>query len=144
MVASAANTDQQAVSNLNTISSPDGEKKTAPDGRQQVAAVQTPLASVENRVNDLFIGNHRLTHLVDTMFSDGTVTGTPPAMSNALGEETGDSSAQIIDNLLATNTEPIWSGPSGEDLLEREDISQQEDEDALLWLLDEPFYEFFA
>ena len=78
------------------------------------------------------------------MFSDGTVTSMPQATSNTLGEETGGSSAEIIDNLLAVNTDPIWSGTSGEDILEREDISQQEDEDASLWLPDEPFYEFFA
>ena len=144
MVASAANTDQQAASNLNNISSFNGEKKRATDDPQQVASVQPPLTTIENRVDQLFVGNHRLTHLVDTMFSDGTVTSMPQATSNTLGEETGGSSAEIIDKLLAVNTDPIWSGTSGEDILEREDISQQEDEDASLWLPDEPFYEFFA
>ncbi|MCH2130082.1 MAG: S8 family serine peptidase, partial [Pirellulaceae bacterium] len=133
-VSSAVHTDSQGVNDNSVFAR--GNKAGAVDLWELQALDQKPLSTAGNRVVETFVGSHRRTHFVDTMFSEGGVTQIMLARLNTTRREVVDSLAEIIDEVLTTSSDSIWNGASYEDLLEREDISQQKDEVASLWDLD--------
>ena len=135
IVASAAHTDSQGFNDNSVFAR--GNKAGALDLQELQTLEQKPLSTAGNRMVETFIGSHRRTHFVDTMFSEGVITQTMLARSSTTRGEVVNSSAQLIDNVLASSSDSIWNGTSYEDLLERENTSQQKDEVASLWDLDE-------
>ncbi len=135
---------QELASNYNNAFASGREDKTGSDALQRAVKPQVPQVTIDKRIAEPIVGNHRLSQLVDAIFFDGTVNSMPLSAPNTEGAETRNASSQIIDNLLAANTDTLWNGADGEDFLERKDTSQEEEMNASEWILDEPFYELFS
>jgi hypothetical protein len=133
---SLSNTAEQTVDSFSNTSARGRTHKTAAsDSLQADAHQQQPRTAAGHLVAKTLIGNQQLARLVDTMFADDAASSLPPIAAGLGQGEAGGNSAQVIDNLLAATTDTTW---------ERGEVSQDDDQDASLWLVDEPLNKFFV